>query len=447
MAAPRTPAPAPPRTPSRAILGVLACALGVRIVAAFAVEWAARRRGELCLFDDTRIYWHLAGTILRGEPYVVFQGDEPHYALRAPGYPLFLAACRAVFGDSTLAVRLVQAALGAGGVWLLWRLMRRLDAPRAGASHPAGVATSPEAPGAWRSVPLLAALVAALEPYSVATSALILSEAPFVPLMLAMLWGLATLWPVPHGSSRRRPTLVALATGLAAGAGVLVRPSWALFVPLVPAAWVATAGRERRPGALWAAALVALGLVVAMAPWWARNARVFGRFVPTALWLGASLYDGLRPDADGSSDMRFLEDPAVARLGEIAQDAALRDAALDFARAHPARVAELAAVKAARYWSPWPNAAEFSRPWLDIASAAFTIPLLLLTALGAWTLRGDARALALLAGPLLYFAALHLVFVSSIRYRIPAAVPAFGLAAAGLARILPRGARSFLSNI
>ena len=37
----------------------------------------------------------------------------------------------------------------------------------------------------------------------------------------------------------------------------------------------------------------------------------------------------------------------------------------------------------------------------------------------------------LLAGPLFYFCALHLVFASSMRYRIPAEVPAMGLAAVG----------------
>ncbi len=208
--------------------------------------------------------------------------------------------------------------------------------------------------------PLLAGGIAALEPYSAATSALILSEALFVPLMLGMLWGLATLWRGRESMASRTWPVVALATGIAAGAGVLVRPSWALFVPAVLAAWVVLAGRGRRGLALKGAAVVALGVVVVLGPGGSRNARIYGRFVPTALWMGASLYDGLRPDADGSSDMRFLDDPAIRRLDEVTQDAALRDAALRFARNHPGRVLELATIKAARFWSPWPNADQFA---------------------------------------------------------------------------------------
>ena len=43
-------------------------------------------------------------------------------------------------------------------------------------------------------MPLGAAALAAVHPYFVAMSALVLSEAVFVPLMLAALWGMAVLW-------------------------------------------------------------------------------------------------------------------------------------------------------------------------------------------------------------------------------------------------------------
>ena len=44
----------------------------------------------------------------------------------------------------------------------------------------------------------------------------------------------------------------------------------------------------------------------------------------------------------------------------------------------------------------------------------------------------------LLAGPLIYFCAVHLVFVSSIRYRIPGEMVATGLAGIGFQSIVRR---------
>ena len=403
---------------------VLEWALGLRIAAADVVQWFAQREGSLCVFPDTTIYWLLAGTIRDGAPYEVLEwGDAPHFALRTPGYPLFLALCRLLFGDRTLAVRLVQAGLGTLGVWLVSRLTARVAPDRAGRCG-------------WPT-PLVAAALAAFDPYVVATSALILSEAVFVPLMLASLWGLAALWPgVDEASPPRRARSKALLTGVASGAAVLVRPSWALAVPALLLAWVVASGRGRRAAAARCSALVVLGAALAMAPWWARNARVFGRFVPTTLWMGASLYDGLRPGATGASDMRFLADPDLRPLDEQAQDAELRRRAWAFVRAHPGRALELAAIKLARFWSPWPNADTFRSPVVAAVGAAVTLPQFALLALGAWDRRRDPRALVLLAGPLLYFSALHMVFVGSMRYRIPAAVPAMGLAAIGFRRVL-----------
>jgi hypothetical protein len=180
-----------------------------------------------------------------------------------------------------------------------------------------------------------------------------------------------------------------------------------------------------------------------MAPWWIRNARVYGRFVPTALWMGASLYDGLNPDADGGSDMiPFLRDPSIWPLDEQDQDAELTRRALDFARENPGRALRLAAVKLGRYWSPWPNA-EGLRSWpLAVASTVVELPILGLMAVGLWDRRRDPRCWVLLAGPILYFCALHAVFASSMRYRIPGEMPALGLSAIGWARLATRASAS-----
>ncbi len=389
---------------------LVAAGFAVRVLAALVVERAARSRGSLCLFDDTKIYWQLARAMRLGLPFEVDQYGIPHRALRTPGYPAFLAISQAIFGaDSTLAPRLIQAALGAACVGLIYGLVR-------------SIWPDPKS----RSIATWAAVFAAFEPYWVGTSALLLSELVFVFFLLLMLWGVAVLW---RSGPIRHPAILAIGAGLAAGCAILVRPSWSLAVPLFLAAWVIA---ERNAASLRNAAFVALGVAIAMAPWWVRNGQVFGRFVPTALWSGASLYDGISPTADGSSDMRFLGERRFRVLGEIEQDRALSDEATRFAREHPGRVAALAIIKAGRFWCPWPNAESFRSRWGAVASAFITLPTFVLLAVGVWDRKRDVRALVLLGGPLLYFFALHLIFVSSIRYRIPAEVPAFGLMAVGL---------------
>ncbi len=416
-----------PRSPGALLRGLrpdlplaLAVEVGLllRVLAADLVQWRVNRAGDgrVCLLPDTKYYWELARTIRDGEVFQIVEwGDIPHFALRTPGYPLFLAACRAVLGDNPLGARLVQAALGAACVWLVYRLAK---------------ATLGE--GRER-LAQTAAAITAVHPYFLLTSALLLSEALFVPLLLVYLWATAALWDRDHARDAIAP---ALAAGAAAGAAVLVRPSCLLLFPTAMTAWIVSrlwSRRTLRPAVVGALATAAAFAAV-MAPWWARNARVYGEFVPTALWMGASLYDGLNPHATGASDMRFLADPEFWPLDERDQDERLRAHAMEFVRAHPARAAWLAVVKLGRYASPWPNAEGVRSIWVTVAAGLVMTPLLALMAMGLWTLRGDARAWVLLAGPILYFGMIHAVFASSMRYRTPGEFPAMALAAVGLSR-------------
>jgi 4-amino-4-deoxy-L-arabinose transferase-like glycosyltransferase len=411
---------------------LLEVALGLRVVAANLLDLYVRRGGadQLCLFPDTRIYWDLARSIRAGAPYEIVEwSDIPHFALRTPGYPLFLAAGQAVFGERTLPVRLVQASLGTVSVYLLYRLVRQLA--------PAGkpdLLVAQVSPQRWTAH--LAAAVAALNPYYIFMSSLLLSEAVFEPLMLAVLCGLAMLWERPGDSvpgGGKHNLLIALSTGAAAGAAILVRPSWSLFVPAVLVIWLIAKWRDRHGliSAARGALVCTLGVALVMAPWWVRNARIYGRFVPTALWFGASLYDGLNPTATGASDMAFLGDREIWPLDEQDQDAELTRRAVAFARREPLRVLELALIKFGRYWSPWPNAEGFRSRYLAVTSTLVELPLFGLIVVGAWDRRRDLRSLVLLGGPVLYFCALHMVFASSARYRIPGEMPAVGLAAFG----------------
>ena len=84
-------------------------------------------RPRICVFPDAEYYWALAGTIREGTLYEIVEwGDIPHFALRTPGYPVFLAACRTLLGEHPMGVRLVQAGLGVVTVWLVYQLTREV---------------------------------------------------------------------------------------------------------------------------------------------------------------------------------------------------------------------------------------------------------------------------------------------------------------------------------
>jgi len=397
---------------------LLACA--ARLVAG--AYWQRAGAGGFA-FGDSESYWVLARTIAHGQPYRF----GPDAVFRAPGYPLVLAPLFVAAGphDPPLwAARVLSALLGAaavGGVWWLARLL--FD----------------------RVTANLAALVVALYPGAVALGGVILSEALFCPLVVLQLalWSKAT-GAEPTPAWRQLPCLlIAFAAGLVGGVATLTRPSWLLFTPLAIVVSLGWSRQRRRTAAQGLLGLA--GLIVALLPWWVRNAVVTGHFVPTTLQVGASLYDGLNPAASGASDMRTLTAAVAAadREWEAAgqpdsreyyRDGYLRRAALQWALEHPGRAIQLAIIKLVRFWNIWPNEESLSS-WAARLIVVFTfVPLAILGIIGARfaLLRGWPWALCWL--PAVYLTLLHLVFVSSLRYREPAMLPLLILAAWTLLR-------------
>jgi hypothetical protein len=272
----------------------------------------------------------------------------------------------------------------------------------------------------------------AVSPALVGFGALVLSETLFAVALLGSLLALLKLDRIDDRPSLRRQ---GLAWAAVAGAGIAVacyvRPSWLLAAPVFGAYLVLVASR-RREAALRAAVLLA-AVVVALAPWAWRNHRVTGHWVFTTLWAGPSLYDGLNPRATGASDMTFFDrENLMWRMSEYEVDRHYRRRAWAFVREHPGRALVLAGRKLARFFSPVPLASRLSQWWLRAPIAAFFALVFLPAAYAAFSRRRDARLLLFTAGPLLYFAAIHMVFVGSMRYRLPAEYPLCVLSAVGL---------------
>jgi hypothetical protein len=270
-------------------------------------------------------------------------------------------------------------------------------------------------------------------------SVLFLSETAFAAAMLASLIAAAKMIHSLSGSTPVRLTrasVIAFVTGVLVGVATYMRPTWLLVGPGLAVLVTLFCGAPLRTRLL-ASGCLCIGLGLSLLPWTYRNYRVTGHFIPTTLWVGPSLYDGLNPSATGDSDMEFFErDQLLQKMSEYEMDKTYRERAWTFAGQNPAKVVWLAFVKQSRYWSPAPNSEQFGDPRVKVVAWLVYLPLILCALAGAWFGRGDIWLLILTAAPILYFAALHLLFVGSLRYRLPAEYALTVLSAFGLIRWL-----------
>jgi len=235
--------------PFRTLLAAIAV---VALVARVAIALATPRAIQ---WPDGREYEAVALSIVE-------HGGYGTQTLRAPGYPTLIAGVYAVFGPDLLALRLVEAALGA----LVVAMIGGFGAALFGG--PAG---------------LLAAAFAALHPVLAFLPSTQYSENTLL-LVLVPALGLAL---APGRDTVGRWGFAGVLFGLAA----LVRPNVVFLLPGLLAGLSLARRRERLP-ALVPALLLGLGLVAAVTPWIARSHRVHDQwfFIASgggrALWLG-----------------------------------------------------------------------------------------------------------------------------------------------------------------
>jgi len=381
----------------------------------------------LSRLPDQREYLELARNVLAGNGLQFFDprfGQSVH-AGRAPLYPIFLALC----GASVHLARAAQALIDSSTIIAVWLLARRWLRGRA---------------------TLVAALFVAFNPFLIYFSALILSETLFTALLA---WGMALL--------PRRSLLPRVAALLMLALAVLDRPE-TIVLPALLAMAVPPRSPAIRPRPFASAAAALLVTLALLLPWAIRNRLdpTLHRWVFTTTNRGITLYDGFNPAATGASDQRFVQSmPQLRTMNEITRNQYLTRQATDYIVAHPARAAELTILKVLRTWSPIPLSDEYRRRWLFIIAAiAFSLPLMLLTAIAVAGMilrppplsplpdghRGpnfSGRAAIYCLLPALYFTLVHGMSVGSLRYRIPGDVPMAVVAASCIAAQTARRAR------
>jgi len=406
----------PPDTLRISLAVVLLLAFALRVAAALYWHHQASEDQHYFRLPDSHSYWMLAQQIADGQPYQYGGPDGSVY--RTPLLPLLLAPLTWIPDAywSVLSARFLGAVLGTLAVYWIAALAGRLG----------GVPAS-----------LVAGLLAAVYPSAIGMSLVILSEMLFIPLMVLqlLLWhGALDKSQAPDSSLYSRSLAMALGSGIVAGLACLTRPSWLLFTPCLAVGCALVSRHPRHRSQVAAVALI--GMCATMAPWWIRNANVTDQFVATTLQVGPSLLDGLRADATGASDsdMKFMIDVVQRQKQLDAQSDAPLDGtfewrvnrlatltAIGWATENPTLAVRLGIKKFIRIWSLWPDGKELASNSMRLAITVSSFSILLLATLVSIRMHWPSNPmLAALWLPCLYFTALHMVFVGSVRYREPA---------------------------
>lgn len=373
---------------------------------------------EFELPDEVQ-YWDMARGLAEGRG---LRDELGFRATRMPLYPAFVALF-VNLENGRLAVLLAQALLAAAAscftAWLAYQI------PQA-----------PSRPGAVRArevLALIAGLIVALDPFLVYFSRFLLTENLFICALCAFM---AVSWKTAQ-KELSVPWWRWIASGLVFAGCVYLRPSCLGFLVLW-SVFVAVRRRFDRAG-LGGVASLWLILALALLPWAKRNHTVTGEWTLLTNRAGISLYDGVNPGATGKSDLGAIKNmPAVAGLGENEWDAYFRHESFKAIQNDPGRILRLALTKLARTWSLWPNAPEYQATWIKLASGDWTILVLLSAMLGVFMRREDHSAVIGLLLPAIYFTALHMLFVGSVRYRLPAMPMLEVLSAVGITLMLAK---------
>ncbi|NWG20427.1 MAG: glycosyltransferase family 39 protein [Chloroflexi bacterium] len=269
------------------LLVILGLALGLRLAL-----WSQPLHEPA---NDEVEYITVARDLLEGRGWSFY---ERYHWLRAPLYPLFLAASWRLAGDdawpgATRALHLAalpNIALSVGNVFLTYLLTRRL---------------------AYERAAIIAALIAAILWTSATFASLYMAETLFAALFQAGM--LFLLYSSGDRSTTIRWPLIA-AAGLCFGLATLTRSITLLFLPCA-ALWLAAQVHRTRDGAtrrrmaapLLAAAIYLGAATLTIAPWTIRNIQAYGGIILVETGLSYNLWVFNEPREDRDTIHQTLE--------------------------------------------------------------------------------------------------------------------------------------------
>jgi len=334
------------------------------------------------IFGDTQQYIRIANNFLSGKGLI---SSPQIIAYRPPLYPLFLSGVYYLFGDSYWPIRIIQSILDALTCIMVYFLSKRLF----------NIQTAK-----------ISAYICAIYPFFIFFTGFELTETLFIFLLtLTVLLWLKLKDLLSMGKS--------VFVGILSGLTVLCRPSVLLFIILSFVVLFFLWGEEKRRKL----EILIVFTILTILPWSIRNFYHFKKFVPLTTMTGSSLWEGNNPYAEGGPCQYWPDE--IRGLSEIEKDQYLINATKEIIKESPFRFIRLMGRKFVRFWNIKPNYESFSSHLYNLVSFFSYIPVMVTAIWGMFLTRRKWREILLFYLLFFSFTLVHVIFVGSVRYRVP----------------------------
>jgi len=366
----------------------------------------ACRLAAAVFLPDQSAYWaDIAAYRLLGHTFWT-TGEYPS-PIYMPLYPII-----AGISEMRWPILLIDIALSTALIWLIYRLTAVMFADSAAA--------------------VLAALMVALHPQFVAFAVLGLTEPLFITLFAAAF----LFW--------YRGNFVVAA--ICAVLSILTRPAIDLLAPILVVYFAIAIHRLPLAAAAKQLAIYAIVYCALMTPLWIHNYHAYGMFVRLNLAGGENFYAGNNPhnkSGGGLKESDFVTTEFDGIKNPVEREAALFKAGVEYIKSDPLAFLQRMVIKFGRFWRLWPAFDQYSKPLYVAIYLVTYVPIFIMTLvyLALWGVREFFRIAPLLmfGG---YLTLVNIIFVASIRYRMPLEAFMMVLAAVSTIRLLRRWPKS-----
>lgn len=330
-------------------------------------------------FDDEFEYYRIVQNFLSGNGFFVSEGLK---GFRPPLYP-FILSILSFLKFNLLGIRIFQCFISSITVYFIYLTAKKLFSEK---------------------IAIWSGIISVIYPFFIFYNGFLLTETFFIFFTVLAIYTLINLSDKP---------VTWIKYGISLGLAGLCRPTMQLYLPvsLIHIIFMKEQWGLKTKKILF----IILFFSFTLSPWIIRNYVVFGKFIPGTTMGGRVFWEGNNPYSEGGPCRYFLEE--IEKLTEIERDRAYYKRTIEVIKENPVRFLWLLQNKFKRLWNVVPNASDFTKPLYRIISVISFGIMMPFFILGFFITLKNSKV-NFLHSLIILFTLFHIIFLSSIRYRV-----------------------------